>query len=86
MTTKTKRPALRPADLVTLASHVRHFPTSRCPIDGHERPPILADTVLRVSSVSGKGTKTWPWVVSVTDGHRFLHLDADEVVKVEVAS
>jgi len=85
-TKKMPRPNLGPSDRVTLASHVRHFPTSRCPIDGHERPPILADTVLRVSSISGKGTKTWPWVVSVTDGHRFLHLDPDEIVKVEAAS
>ena len=78
--TKTKRPALRPADLVTLASHVRHFPTSG------NNPPILADTVLRVSSVSGKGTKTWPWVVSVTDGHRFLHLDPEEVTPIGAVS
>jgi hypothetical protein len=75
-TKKAKRPDLGPSDHVTLASHVRHFPTC----DG--KPPILADTVLRVSSVSGKGTRTWPWVVSVTDGHRFLHLDPEDVVKV----
>jgi hypothetical protein len=80
MTTKTKRPTLRPADLVTLASHVRSFPA----YDG--KPAILRDTVLRVSSIQGKGTNRAPWKVTLTDGMHFWHVNADDVAPAEVVS
>jgi hypothetical protein len=59
--TKTKRPAHRINDRVTLASHVAVYPA----YDG--KPFVGHETVLRVSSVSGTGSRRNPWAVSVTD-------------------
>lgn len=73
----TKRPALRKNDRVTLAPHKSVIP----PYDG--KPFVLRDTVLTVSHLTGTGTKRNPWMVVVTDGTHFWHLEADDVSHVE---
>jgi hypothetical protein len=70
---KTKRPAFRPGDSVTLASHVR------TPIRMEGSADILRDTVLRVSCVTGRGTLRAPWEVSVTDGASFWKFDPSDI-------
>lgn len=75
---KTRRPAHRSGDVVTLAAHVRMIPA----YDG--RPCITRMTLLRVSSVSGRGTLRSPWAVSATDGVHCWHFEADDLVKADV--
>lgn len=69
----TKRPALRTGDQVTVADHVR----TPIRIDG--RADVLRETVLRVSSVYGRGSLRSPWTVVVTDGVDFWHFAPDDV-------
>jgi len=59
--TRGKRPRFRAGDRVSLASHVRPIPAYG------GKPFVGRDAVLRVSSVTGRGTLRDPWGVSVTD-------------------
>lgn len=74
---KSKRPAFRKHDRVTLAPHKRVIP----PYDG--KPFVLRDTVLAVSHLTGTGSTRNPWHVVVTDGTHFWHLEPDDVTPVE---
>lgn len=70
---KTKRPSLKINDRVTL--RFRAIPAYG------GKPFVGKDTVLRVSSVSGKGTVRDPWMVSVTDdAGSFWSLPPDDFV------
>ena len=73
MTTKQPRPRLSVGQPVYLAPHVRCIPASG------DRPLVGHDTELRVSSLSGKGTKGHPWLVSVTASGAFLHFDPSDL-------
>lgn len=76
---KAPRPRIRVNDHVTLASH-----TPLIPAYGG-KPFVGRDTILRVSSIQGKGTLRDPWGVNITDdaGH-FWHMQPDDIVLVEV--
>jgi hypothetical protein len=71
------RPRFQINDRVVLAGHTR----SISPYDGKPFVSKL-ESVLRVSSISGTGSKRSPWQVSVTDdlGH-FWQLQPDDLVK-----
>lgn len=62
---RAKRPRFRINDRVTLASH-----TPLIPAYGG-KPFVGRDTILRVSSIVGKGTLSDPWEINFTDdaGH-----------------
>jgi hypothetical protein len=70
------RPKFHINDRVVLASHVRAFP----PYDG--KPFVGHENVLRVSSISGTGSKRNPYHVSCTDdqGH-FWSIEPDDLIK-----
>lgn len=70
----TKRPATRIGDTVTLSSIKSSIPA----YDG--KPAVLRDTALRVSSVTGTGSKRNPYHVVVTDGTHFWHMEPGDVV------
>jgi len=72
---KAKRPRFRVNDRVSLAPH-----TPLIPAYGG-KPFVGRDTILRVSSVVGKGTLRDPWGVNITDdaGH-FWHLQPGDIV------
>lgn len=70
---KTIKPAYRPADCVRLASHVRCIPAYG------DKPIVTHATELRVSSLSGNGSKRQPWSVTVTDGQHFWHVDPSDL-------
>lgn len=72
---KAKRPRFKINDRITLASY-----TPLIPAYGG-KPFVGRDKVLRVSSVTGKGTQRDPWFLSVTDdeGH-FWTLPPDDVI------
>ena len=79
--TRGKRPRFRVGDRVTLASHVR-------PIPAYSGKPFVGrEDVLRVSSVTGRGTLRDPWGVSVTDdqGHFWGLLPGDLVLAEEAS-
>jgi hypothetical protein len=71
---KTKRPALHVGDHVQLAPHVRSIPA----YEG--KPAVLSSTRLRVSCVTGTGSKRNPYSVVTTDGVHFWHHAPDDVV------
>lgn len=75
---KAKRPRFRVNDRVTLAEH-----TPLIPAYGG-KPFVGRNTVLRVSSVVGKGTQRDPWGVNITDdeGH-FWHMQPSDLVPAE---
>ncbi len=70
MSNKARRPNFQIRDLVVLAPGVRVPATN-------SHPALLVDTVLRVSSLSGRGTLRDPWTLNVTDGFHFWGLDPD---------
>ena len=74
---KTKRPAVSTGDSVTLSAIKSTVPA----YDG--KPMILRDTVLRVSHVTGTGSKRSPYHVVVTDGTHFWHMEPDDVTAAE---
>ncbi len=74
---KTKRPALRKHDRVTLSRIKRAIP----PYEG--KPWVLRDTVLTVSHLTGTGAQRHPWHVVVTDGTHFWNLEPDDVQRVD---
>lgn len=67
------KPKFKLRDAIVLASHERMRPS----FDG--KPAVLKDTVLRVSSISGKGSKRDPWQVNATDGHHFWAFEPDAI-------
>ena len=71
-----KRPKFKIGDLVSLASY-----TPLIPAYGG-KPFVGRETILRVSSITGKGTLRAPWFVHVTDGSSFWQLPPDDLVLV----
>lgn len=69
-----KRPKFRIGDLVSLASYTPLIPAYM------GKPFVGRETVLRVSSITGKGGVRDPWFVHVTDGTSFWQLPPDELV------
>lgn len=75
---KTKRPQFRVNDRVTLAAHTPLIPAYA------GKPFVGRDTVLRVSSVVGKGTLREPWGVNITDdAGNFWHMQPGDIVRAE---
>lgn len=74
--TKTPRPKLNIRDEIRMADHMRTIPA----YDG--KPEVYPSTVLRVSSITGKGTKREPWGVSATNGTHFWHFNPADVERV----
>jgi hypothetical protein len=72
-----KRPALRKNDRVTL-SRIK----SVIPAYGG-KPFVGRDTILTVSHLTGTGSTRNPWMVVVTDGTHFWHLEAGDVMHAE---
>lgn len=75
-----KRPPFHVGDRVTIAAH-----TPLIPAYGG-KPAIGRGFVLRVSSVTGKGTLRDPWSVHVTDGTNLWYMQPDDLVKAEGAA
>lgn len=77
---KTRRPRFQINDRVTLAPY-----TPLIPAYGG-KPFVGRETVLRVSSIDGKGTLRAPWGVNITDdeGH-FWHMQPDDIVSADEA-
>lgn len=77
---KVRRPSHRIGDEVVLASFKSVIP----PYDG--KPFVGREDVLRVSGVTGTGSKRNPYGVIVTDGTYFWHLEPDDVVSTNPVS
>jgi hypothetical protein len=72
---KERRPTFRVSDRVVLAEHTPLIPA-------YEGKPFVGrETVLRVSSIVGKGTQRAPWGVNITDdaGH-FWRMDPGDLM------
>lgn len=76
-TQKTKRPAFNLGDEVRLADHMRAIPAYA------DKPAVLCDTVLRVSHITGRGTKRDPWAVVATDRVHFWHFEPSDLACVK---
>lgn len=70
---KSPRPKFNIGDNVTMADHMRTIPE----YDG--KPAVYPSTVLRVSSIVGKGTKREPWSVRLTNGVHFWCFDPADI-------
>ena len=66
--TNTKTASKHPRPKFQLREHVLLDECQRMIPATVDAPAVLRDTVLRVSHISGKGTKSAPWFVVVTDG------------------
>lgn len=70
---KQSRPKLLKNDSIKIASHVAVIPAYG------DKPFVGHDTLLRVSSISGTGTRRNPWSISVTDGVYFWHFAPEDI-------